>query len=289
MGLEVGVGAKRRLRHPAPGTVLGGLALIVALSGVAVAAIPGADGAIHGCYANTKGALRIVDVEAGQHCTTGETAISWKTGSNAAGGDLTGSYPNPQLAAGSVGSPEIADQQVKTADIGAAAITTNRLGPSSVTSAKVLDDSLTGNDILESSLGTVPSADTLDGVDSTGFLQGRGTYSSNEQTYSHGTGAVLATVPGGQIVAVCNVGADQHPVLYNRQASADMQVQRDDGGADPVTTTLAPSAADAPPYKAGDRVIWHGWSTAGRFTAIVFNMPDPGGDGCHFSADVIAG
>jgi hypothetical protein len=66
---------KVRLRWPAPGTVLGGLALMAVTSGVAVAAIPGGDGAIQGCYNETNGNLRLVD-KAGD-CRTHEAAIAW--------------------------------------------------------------------------------------------------------------------------------------------------------------------------------------------------------------------
>jgi hypothetical protein len=63
-----------------------------------------------------------------------------------AGGDLTGTYPNPSIAANAVNS------------------------------GKVSDGSLTGSDIDESTLGKVGDADTLDSFDSTDYgavLMGR--------------------------------------------------------------------------------------------------------------------
>src|SRR5262245_61711284 len=43
-----------------------------------------------------------------------------------------------------------------------------------LTVADIQDDSLTGADVVVTSLGKVPNADTLDGLDSTGFVQGTG-------------------------------------------------------------------------------------------------------------------
>jgi Collagen triple helix repeat (20 copies) len=46
--------------------------------GVALAAIPGGDGTIIGCYLKTTGTLRVIDPAEGQHCVGSlETAISW--------------------------------------------------------------------------------------------------------------------------------------------------------------------------------------------------------------------
>jgi hypothetical protein len=59
---------------------------------------------------------------------------------------------------GSIASADIADDSSNAAIAG----------------VDVANDSLTGTDILESSLGTVPNADTLDGLDSNDFVQGTG-------------------------------------------------------------------------------------------------------------------
>lgn len=46
--------------------------------GVALAAIPGGDGTINGCYLKVTGTLRVIDPAKGQHCVGNlETAISW--------------------------------------------------------------------------------------------------------------------------------------------------------------------------------------------------------------------
>jgi hypothetical protein len=75
-----------RLRRPTPGTVLGTVAIVIATSGVAVAAIPGADGTIQSCYNDTNGNVRFVDTAA--DCRNHETALAFsQTGPQGPKGD----------------------------------------------------------------------------------------------------------------------------------------------------------------------------------------------------------
>jgi hypothetical protein len=67
----------RLIRKPSVGAVLGTVALVVALSGVALATIPSANGSIAGCYNMRTGLLRVIDAEAGQQCGPQEKAISF--------------------------------------------------------------------------------------------------------------------------------------------------------------------------------------------------------------------
>jgi hypothetical protein len=83
---------------------------LLAGAGLAHSAIPGGDGAIHGCYENTTGALRVIDSDQGGVCRGGETALNWnQTGPAGPGGPAGPTGPagpaGPQGAAGP-GVPE---------------------------------------------------------------------------------------------------------------------------------------------------------------------------------------
>ena len=84
-GLDTEGGPSRRRRLlRSSGKVAATLALGagLAVGGLAVAdaAIPSADNTISACRMTSTGAVRIIDAEAGQTCTTAETAISWGGG-----------------------------------------------------------------------------------------------------------------------------------------------------------------------------------------------------------------
>jgi hypothetical protein len=66
---------KQPLSRRALGLVLVGVS-VLAVAGVASAAVPSADATITACVGR-KGAIRIVDVEAGQACTDKENPLAW--------------------------------------------------------------------------------------------------------------------------------------------------------------------------------------------------------------------
>jgi hypothetical protein len=80
------------LERPSPALVVAVIALVVAASGVAVAAIPGPGGNIHACYSQRDGTLRVVDHDV--FCRAGTKRLVWNQ-------------------KGPPGSPGLADYQVR--------------------------------------------------------------------------------------------------------------------------------------------------------------------------------
>jgi hypothetical protein len=67
-----------RIPIPSPAMVVALVALLIAASGAAVAAIPSSDGTINACRDTRTGTLRVINAEGGQRCTTKETQLAWK-------------------------------------------------------------------------------------------------------------------------------------------------------------------------------------------------------------------
>jgi hypothetical protein len=91
------------------GVFLATVAVMAVAGGVAYATIPDSSGVIHACY-GPLGVLRVIDTDAGQHCTANEKPLSWSQ----AGPQGPQGPPGPQGPAGSFSvqrdSPAIAGQ-----------------------------------------------------------------------------------------------------------------------------------------------------------------------------------
>lgn len=117
---------RARHRRPSPALMLATLAIVLATTGVGIAAIPDGGGVIHACYATkapilglgpAQGDLRVIDTAAGQKCATGESPLSIaQTGAPGPKGDTGATGPGgpagPQGVQGPAGSSTISGYEI---------------------------------------------------------------------------------------------------------------------------------------------------------------------------------
>jgi hypothetical protein len=83
-----------------------------------------------------------------------------------AGGDLTGSYPNPQIGLNTVGSPELVNGGVAALDIGEGAVGSLQLANAGVAGPDIAESAVGSNQLLDGTIGSIDIAnETVQSVD----------------------------------------------------------------------------------------------------------------------------
>jgi hypothetical protein len=254
---------RRRVPLPSPGTLIALLALAVAASGVAVAAIPNRDGTISACYkarGKAKGQLRLVD--RGKRCRRGERAISWSQ-SGAPGAPGESGAPGAPGPTGSTGPTGATGEPGRPGEKG----DTGTPDPSSFYTKSESDGRFLGL------AAKAVDADELDGSDSADFMSGGGrtqylsteTSAPAQMTMPTGIRTTVTCGSGSSALEIGNVSGGQ-AVVYDQTHNAVLSI--DDGAA----VQLANSATR-------DRAVAQVASgpSLTRLTTFIVSFDRPGG------------
>lgn len=169
--------SKLSSKKPSPATVISMLALFVALSGVAIASVP--NNSVTSAKVRNN-ALKSIDIKNGQ-VRTADVANNNLTGNDIvestligaipggpAGGDLTGTYPNPLIGSNAVSSGDVANESLAAADLAAGSVGTSEVALNSLTASDLAADSVTSSEIAAGAVGASEIGDKFHEHTSTG-------------------------------------------------------------------------------------------------------------------------
>jgi len=185
---------------------------------------------------------------------------------------------------------------VSSAKIATGAVTEAKLRSAAVTEPKLADGSVTGAKVNESTLGIVPNAELLDGVDSGDLVRGRGRIVAVRGTDAPGDSpSAPFTLADGRLTLACqNPASVGSEFVFTNTSGSTAEVWTDkvqysfadghqifhtsvpDGG-------TASTSVSGPVVSSGQNLVKFTVSTAGRLTLIEARVAFSGGE-CVFNA-----